>query len=45
VSRLNALATKLNADAGVEDTNYIAIQTANPPAILTAVKTALTVTS
>jgi len=45
VSRLDALATKLNADAGVEDTNYITIQTANPPAILTAVKTALTVTS
>ena len=39
------LATKLNSDAGVTDTNYDATITAAAPATLTAIKTTLTVTS
>ena len=40
-----ALATKLNADGGVTDTDYDAVITADAPATLTATKTDLTVTS
>ena len=39
------LGTKLNADAGITDTDYDAVITATVPAALTAEKTALTVTS
>ena len=39
------LGAKLNADAGITDTDYDATITNSPPATLTATKTALTVTS
>ena len=40
-----ALATKMNSDAGITDADYDATITAQAPATLTAAKTALTVTS
>lgn len=39
------LGAKLNADAGVTDTNYDAVITADAPGTLTAAVTALTVTT